>query len=533
MAAAAPFLSADGYTCSVCLEVLKEPVTIPCGHSFCLECINSYWDRSGLMETYRCPQCRMEFHSRPQLHKNTTLMNLIEKLKETAAIRGPPQGTAGRNDVLCDFCPVRKRRASKTCLTCTASYCKIHLQPHLDSAAFMRHKLLEPTGNLKEKLCSKHQKVLDMFCRTDKSRICLLCAVTEHNSHNVRMLDKETTERKCQSKRRKAAVEKMNQEKEKKLEEMIQEKEKKLEEMIQEKEKKLEEVKDTLAKIQFLTSLRLGIAERIRDRKEKEVRKAEILIKQAESHIENLKMTNAAPPQTNDLNKFSHVNEDRSLLFHRLSLSLSDLKKVLDEISSGNFLKTTELNTTDRTELLKYSFPLTLDPNTANRWLKLSEENRKVTFVRTMTGYPDHPDRFDGSFQVLGKEGLSESCFYWEVEWRGERVEIGVTYKGIGKKQWSDKCLLGLNDKSWSLSCSYSSFSVSHDSLKIQFLAPFSRRIGVFLDCIAGSLSFYSVSDTATLMYRFNPFFTGPLYPGFWVSPYSSVTICPLYPFKQ
>uniref|UniRef100_A0A8C4TI69 Uncharacterized protein n=1 Tax=Erpetoichthys calabaricus TaxID=27687 RepID=A0A8C4TI69_ERPCA len=152
------------------------------------------------------------------------------------------------------------------------------------------------------------------------------------------------------------------------------------------------------------------------------------------------------------------------------------------------------------------SFPLTLDPNTANRWLQLSEGNKMVTFEKTVTGYPDHPDRFDKSFQVLGKEGLSESCFYWEVEWTG------------------DRCLLGFSDKSWCLSCSCSSFSVWHNNKKTYIFAPFSRRIGVFLDCPAGSLSFYSVSDTTTLMYRFNASFTEPLYPGFWVSPNSSAS---------
>ncbi|XP_051791123.1 tripartite motif-containing protein 16-like protein [Erpetoichthys calabaricus] len=432
----------------------------------------------------------MEFHPTPQLCKKTTVSDLKEKKKEYRVRRTPSK---------------RKRKASMTIM---ASNSKSHLQNPGESATSKRRKLEESTGNLKENFCTKHQRVLEMFCRTDKIHICLLCAATEHKSHDVRMLHKATTERKSQSERREATVE----------------------EMIREKEETLEEVKDTVAKIQFLTSLSLGVTERIRDRKEKKVRKAEMLVKQAESHIEKLKTTNAAPPQRNILNMFSHVNEDRSLLFHHLRMSLFDLKKMLDEISRGNFLKTTVHNTTDRTELLKYSFPLTLDPNTANRWLELSEENRKVTFVRTMIYYPDHPDRFDGSFQVLGKEGMSESRFYWEVEWRGERVEIGVTYKGIGRKQCSDKCLLGLNDKSWSLSCSYSSFSVLHNSLKIQILAPFSRRIGVFLDCIAGTLSFYSVSDTMTLMHRFNTSFTEPLYPGFWVSPYSSVTIRRLYP---
>ncbi|KAG2464669.1 TRI16 protein, partial [Polypterus senegalus] len=487
MAAAAPFLSADGYTCSVCLEVLKEPVTIPCGHSFCLECINSYWDRSGLMETYRCPQCRMEFHSRPQLHKNTTLMNLIEKLKETAAIRGPPQGTAGRNDVLCDFCPVRKRRASKTCLTCTASYCKIHLQPHLDSAAFMRHKLLEPTGNLKEKLCSKHQKVLDMFCRTDKSRICLLCAVTEHNSHNVRMLDKETTERKRTA------------------------------------ETAVRDFEETFAPILILWSVGLNL---IRDLEDRELHKAERLMMQLEQEIRKLRRTHAelaelsetddhihflqmyssvSPPPEDQDSPEASVNE--LVLPGSLRTNLSDLKRKLREI---NFC------------------PLTFDPNTANAWLRLSERNKKVISQGIVSPCPDHPDRFDWWFQVLCEEALSGTRCYWEVNWSGEGAAMGVTYKGIRRQGNGYECRLGFNDQSWILSCSRLSCSVWHNETKTEISVPSSQRIGLHLDYTAGSLSFYSVSDTMTLIHRFNATFTEPLYAGFWVGQRSSVTICPL-----
>ncbi|ROL52308.1 NACHT, LRR and PYD domains-containing protein 12 [Anabarilius grahami] len=171
---------------------------------------------------------------------------------------------------------------------------------------------------------------------------------------------------------------------------------------------------------------------------------------------------------------------------------------------------------------------LTLDPNTANTRLILSEKNRKITCVFQHQPYPDHPERFDEVPQVLCGESLTGRC-YWEAEWsRG--AEISVTYKGISRKGGSD-CWFGYNDKSWSLECSNNSFSVRHNknSTDIPVISSSSKRVGVYVDVSAGTLSFYSVSDTHTLthLHTFNTTFTEPLYAGFRVYYYkSSVSLC-------
>ncbi|XP_048858173.1 stonustoxin subunit beta-like [Brienomyrus brachyistius] len=164
------------------------------------------------------------------------------------------------------------------------------------------------------------------------------------------------------------------------------------------------------------------------------------------------------------------------------------------------------------------SCQLTLDPNTANRDLSLSEGNRKVTRGGEEQPYPDHPERFDHWPQVLCRESLTGRC-YWEAEWDGDGADIGVTYKGIRRKGWSE-CLLGNNEKSWSLRCKPDSYSVCHN--KKQTLLPIrpsgSHRVGVYLDWGAGALSFYRVSsDGLTPLYRFTSSFTESLYPGFHV----------------
>ncbi|XP_048051532.1 uncharacterized protein LOC125271540 [Megalobrama amblycephala] len=179
-------------------------------------------------------------------------------------------------------------------------------------------------------------------------------------------------------------------------------------------------------------------------------------------------------------------------------------------------------------ELHKYACDLTLDPNTANTRLILSEENRKITNVEDHQSYPDHPERFDDVSQVLCGESLTGRC-YWEIEWSG-CAEISVTYKGISRKGWSEDCVFGFSDKSWSLNCSDNSLYVWHNknSTKIPAISSCSNRVGVYVDVSAGTLSFYSVSDTHTLthLHTFNATFTEPLYAGFMVYPDSSVCLC-------
>nr|AXS75260.1 NOD-like receptor subfamily C [Cyprinus carpio] len=176
--------------------------------------------------------------------------------------------------------------------------------------------------------------------------------------------------------------------------------------------------------------------------------------------------------------------------------------------------------------LHKYARFLTLDPNTANTRLILSENNRKVTLVEEYQSYPDHPDRFDECLQVLCRESLSDRC-YWEAEWSGCGV-ISVTYKGISRKGSYD-CRFESSEKSWSLECSDNRFAVFHNNKRtdIHISSGFSKRVGVYVDVLAGTLSFYSISDPQTLthLHTFTSTFTESVFAGFGVYG-SSVSLC-------
>ncbi|XP_071028975.1 NLR family CARD domain-containing protein 3-like [Oncorhynchus clarkii lewisi] len=184
--------------------------------------------------------------------------------------------------------------------------------------------------------------------------------------------------------------------------------------------------------------------------------------------------------------------------------------------------------------LRKYVCDLTLDPNTVNRLLSLSEENRKVTRRREKHPYPDHPERFEDWYQVLCREGLTGRC-YWEVERSGSGADIGVTYKGISRRGEDDDSRIGYNDKSWSLFCSDNRYTARHNNIHIDVPSSSSHRVGVYLDWPAGTLSFYRVSsDTLTHLYTFTSTFTEPLYPGFrvWYDD-SSVSLCQVVPVSN
>ncbi|KAM9529532.1 tripartite motif-containing protein 16-like isoform 1-T1 [Salvelinus alpinus] len=533
----------DQFCCSVCLDLLKEPVTTACGHSYCRSCIEGCWDQDVLKGVYSCPQCRETFTPRATLRKNNMLAEMVEKLKKTGLQAAPPPALcyAEPGDVVCDFCTgTRKQKALMSCLACLASYCETHLQPHYESPAFKKHKLVKATAQLQEKICSHHDKLLEVYCRTDQQCICYQCTMVEHKGHDTVSAAAERTEKQRQLGMRQQKVQQRFQEREKELKELqqaveslkhstqaaVEDSDQIFTELIRSIERRSSEVKELIrAQVKDQVSQAEGLLEQLKQ-EIAELRKRSTELEQlshTEDHIHFLQSYQS-------LSSISVSSDLPSIVvrplqyFGDVSKTVSELREKLEDFLKGEWTKiSTTVNIVDvvlppepktREELLQYSCQLTLDPNTAGTRLSLSEGNRKVTYTRQVQPYPDHPDRFTNHFQVLCREGLS-GCCYWEVEWTGNVVITAVSYKDISRTETDG--VFGYNNKSWSLQCFSDGYCFRHNNVKTKVSGPQSSRVGVYLDHKAGTLSFYSVSDTMTLLHRVQTTFTQPLYPGFYL----------------
>uniref|UniRef100_A0A3B3S2T5 Uncharacterized protein n=1 Tax=Paramormyrops kingsleyae TaxID=1676925 RepID=A0A3B3S2T5_9TELE len=184
MAEARVAVDVNEFNCAICLDLLKDPVAIPCGHSYCMSCIKSCWDQEDHAGVYSCPQCRQTFTPRPVLGRNTILAEMVEKLKKTGLQAATP-AVQYPEEVECDVCTGRKHKAVKSCLVCLASYCETDLQLHNKLHHAKQHKLIDAISHLKDKVCSHHDKPLEIYCRTDQQCICYPCLMDEHRGHDT------------------------------------------------------------------------------------------------------------------------------------------------------------------------------------------------------------------------------------------------------------------------------------------------------------------------------------------------------------
>ncbi|XP_071348529.1 tripartite motif-containing protein 16-like [Trachinotus anak] len=534
----------ETFSCSVCLDLLKDPVTIPCGHSYCMNCIKTHWDEEDEKEIHSCPQCRQTFTPRPVLVKNTMLADLVEELKKTGLQAAPADHCyAGPEDVACDVCTGRKLKAVKSCLVCLASYCEKHLQPHYEAAPLKKHKLVEPSKKLQENICSRHDEVMKMFCRTDQQCICYLCSVDEHKGHDTVSAAAERTERQRELQLSRQNIQQRIQDREKDVKLLQQE----VEAINGSADKAVEHSEKIFTQLIRLMEKRSSdVKQQIRYQQETEVSGVKELQEKLEQEITELKRKDAELKQlshTEDHNQFLHNYPSLSPLsqstdsssinirplryFEDVTAAVSELRDklqdILRETRTNISLTVTEVDVLlsepgpkTRAGFLRYSQEIKLDPNTANTHLLLSEGNRKATAISQQQSYTSHPDRFTSCCQVLSRESLTGRC-YWEVELRGREVTVAVTYKNIRRAGRFNICGFGFNGKSWALNCHQKSYTFWFNKIKTPVSGPQSSRVGVYLDHRAGILSFYSVSETMTLLHRVQTTFTQPLYVGLWL----------------
>ncbi|KAM8736601.1 E3 ubiquitin-protein ligase TRIM21-like isoform 1-T1 [Acanthopagrus schlegelii] len=528
MSADSSLLSEDQFLCSICLDVFTDPVSTPCGHNFCKNCISEHWDSEAHRE---CPNCKKLFNVNPELQVNSLISKMVSRIKEPEQQRASSssaQQAAKPGEVPCDVCTGTKLKALKSCLVCLVSYCETHLQPHLTVSVLKRHQLIDPVENLEGRMCMKHDKLLELFCKDDQTCVCMLCTISDHKQHEVVPLKEE-----CEG--RKAELGKTEAE----LQQMIQQRQLKIEEFEHSVKVSRENAGREIAEgVQVLTRLRDAI-----DRKQAEAikviqskhklieKRAEGFIKELEQEISELKKKSA------ELEQLSH-SEDHLLLLQNLQAlnaapptkdwtevrvrspsyegnmrsALAPLKEVLRDEMRKLFPKA-ELKTVQQ-----FAVDVTLDPDTANPRLILSEDDGKqVHHADVKKNLRDNPKRFSRDLCVVGKQVISAGRFYFEVQVKGKtHWVIGVTNESINRKgplnidpqnsrgYW----ILGLKREN-----EYYATACRLD-LKSQ-----PDKVGVFVDYEEGRVLFYDV-DAANLIHALTGCcFTERLLPFFCPAP--------------
>lgn len=589
----------DTFICSVCLETLKDPATLPCGHSYCLACIHEHWDKGDTRGQYNCPQCRQVFNPRPSLNRSTVLVDAMEKLRtnslkqsHSTSISSAPPSMPIYLEILPDPVPVGAPQRQGS------------VYPQLPTVA--------------PRPCPQHHRPMDLFCREDKECVCVECCQYSHKGHHAVKPQEERRERQKELVQMQAELQKRMQETEKKLKDLPQVA-RQHKALIQALQSESTDLFSELVKSVNLMGTQVGEllstheaslgsrAEGQIHRLEQEVVqlrwKSEEMSRMTEmqDHIcflknfltmESLGQTGATQDSVLGQEEVvvasirSAMTELRDSLQDLCKNSLAKIFRIVNDgpvssLANGAAaadvlpanknsvvyemtaappplppprpqgdaasaapplpprIQASPVTTMGlvnpepktREDMIKFRFEPTMDSNTAYRHLLLSDGGHKATLRAENLNPPDHPERFQFWRQVLCNEPLAGSPYYWEVDWTGQKITIGVTYKEIERKTSDDQSRLGHNALSWALYWSGTGFSFWHEGQEKLLGSPKARRIGIYLDQHAGILAFYRIANNrAHLIYWHQTQFNGPLYPGFrfWGGVGATVTVCQL-----
>nr|XP_055028444.1 E3 ubiquitin-protein ligase TRIM39-like [Misgurnus anguillicaudatus]XP_055028505.1 E3 ubiquitin-protein ligase TRIM39-like [Misgurnus anguillicaudatus] len=495
--------------CCICLDVFSDPVSTPCGHNFCRICLKQCWDNSQI---YRCPYCKETFSKRPELKINTTLRELTLIFKEKFSLR--------RSEVLCDICDERKLKALKSCLMCQMSYCETHLEPHQRVIKLKKHKLLDPVENINDYICEKHERPLELFCRDDQTCVCVFCTDGDHKNHNTVPLEEESKEKKTQLMKTQTDIQQMIQKRIKKIQDIKHSAELRKRSREQEKAASVELFSDLIRSIERCQTELLEMMEEEQKAAEKQ---DEDLIKDLEQEITELKCRDS------ELEKITH-SEDH---LHLIQIDPSSLYRAPDmknwsEISMKTHVSVetlrralTQLQETlneklTQTELMKmqqYAVDVTLDPDTANPYLILSEDRKQVRDGDIWHELPDNPERFDRCVNVLGKEGFTSGRFYFEVQVK-DKTEwtLGVVRESVNRK---GSITPTPQDGFWTVWRNKDAYEALDDPDVSLCLKVKPQKVGVFVDYEEGLVCFYDVESRSHIYSFTDQTFTQKLFPYF------------------
>ncbi|XP_071359251.1 E3 ubiquitin-protein ligase TRIM21-like [Trachinotus anak] len=522
MSAATNLRSEDQFLCSICLEVFTDPVSTPCGHNFCKNCINQHWN----INVPQCPMCNKVFNTRPELHINTFISEVVAQFRHEAQQKtsssSSEQQVSKPGEVPCDVCTGTKLKALKSCLVCLTSYCQTHLEPHLTVSSLKRHQLIHPVENLEDRMCRDHDKPLELFCKTDQTFVCMICSVLDHKTHEFVPLKEEYEGKKAELEKTEAEIQ----------------------QMIQKRRLKIQEIRDSVKinkddadrekaeGVQVFTALKesvdRGLEQLIKEIEEKQKtteKQAEHFITELEQEISELMKRSTEVEQLSLSEDHLHLlqsfpslkaappTKDWTQVRVRPSYEGTVVRAVaqLEETLSKEMKKLIEA---ELKRVQQYAVDVTLDPDTAHPKLILSDDGKQVHCGDVKKNLPDNPERFSTAPCVLGKQSFSSGRFYFEVQVKGKtKWNLGVTRESINRK---GKVSIIPKDGYWTIWLRNGNEYEALAGRPVRlWLKSGPEKVGVFVDYEEGLVSFYDVG-AAALIYSFTGCsFTDKLHPYF------------------
>ncbi|XP_034042496.1 E3 ubiquitin-protein ligase TRIM39-like [Thalassophryne amazonica] len=532
MATASSLLLEEQLLCPICLDVFYQPVSTPCGHNFCKDCIHGYWQST---KPSQCPVCKHKFHRRPELKVNTFISEVASQYRKSVELKvenetttaDVDQSSTNKGSVSCDVCTGKVVKAVKSCLDCLASFCETHLEPHHVLGTFRKHHLINPVMNMQDRLCKKHEKLLDVFCHTDQKYVCQICSKKEHKTHCTAPLEVE-------GRARKAQIGELNA----KIQETIRGRLQKIDDIRRNiqlsrrnTEREIEESLEIFAKLLHLVqSGQAEVLEVLQGRLREVESKASTMVVALEQEIDDLRKRSV------ELDQFSRT-EDHFYLLQRFPtfFKLPDIKDwsetcVEGAVYVGTLRRAVRRAARQLEEIVKvevkklceaefkrarqFAVDVTLNPNTAHPKLVLSNNNKQVYHGDVALNLPDKPERFYPGISVLGREGFSSGRFYYEVQVKGKTEwDIGVGRESVSRKGGN---ILNPESGYWTLGMRNGKdyWALSSPPIPVPLVEK-PQRVGVYVDLECGQVSFYNV-DSASHIYSFTGFsFNQRLFPYF------------------
>uniref|UniRef100_A0A3Q0R4I2 Uncharacterized protein n=1 Tax=Amphilophus citrinellus TaxID=61819 RepID=A0A3Q0R4I2_AMPCI len=506
MATASSLLSEERFLCSICLEVFTEPVSTPCGHNFCRPCIHEYWDTSDVCQ---CPFCKRKFSSRPELQVNTTISELVAEFAKMFRVNvsTPHPGLPEKGSILCDICTEMKEKAVKSCLMCLTSFCEVHLEPHQRVSVLKSHKLIDPVSNLDEKMCKRHNKITELYCRTDKACICVLCFKTGHKSHNVISLEEEYEAMIVKNGDVMANIQTMIQSRCDKIDEIENSLDASQKEADEEKEASVQVFTDFLHAIQ---KNQADLLEVIEERHRAMKQKAEGFLKELRMEVVELKSRRSQLEQLSQsedhhsfLQNFSSLcspsNKDWANVGIHSDLSFNEVRRAVAQVTQTADEILEKIPEIKMKRMREHAVDLTLDPDTAHCSLAISQDGKQVATAEKQA-LPKNPKRFEMYPEVLAKEGFTGGKFYFEVQVKDKnKWAVGVVRESVDRKGDTD---LSVSDGYWTIGLdegiyyTYENSPVTLELLKL-------LKVGIFVDFDKQVVSFYD-ADSKSHIYSFS-----------------------------